>query len=297
MKNVDYPGENKQGSALMNKEFSVLKIIRGMDCNYNCRFCLEQTASSEQNDFIKQNRSINYTQVRLESAMLYARDVLKIKEINFSGGEPLVNQPQALSEEISSARRIGFPQITILTNGSLLTPQLIDSYTDAGLTNLSVSLHTGDSTNYDYLTRSKDRMNHHQHVVDMINYATQNTPLRVRINVAKTKDYTEGIPELIKLAEDISVQEMTINEMIKANRFSTEQFETISDDMIPGYELIKELPWGLSLFKEEKGRDLSIAICRFGGENFVKEQTKDVYFLPNGVLSPNLFDKTNGIMI
>jgi len=294
LKEMDLAGKIHADIEERQRNLSVLKIIRGFRCNYNCRFCLEQNSDEEQKQYLDEFASYNYSLEKLKFAMLYAKMAFQIKEINFSGGDPLVNNPKQLIEEIKIAKQIGFEKITILTNGALLTTDLIDAYCEAGLTNLSISLHTSNKENYDYLVMAKDKKSHYEHVVKMLKYASGKQGLLVRINSAKTKHFTEPIAELIQWAKKLGVQEITINEMIMANQFSIEEHEPINNE-IAGYDKISEQHWGLSLFKSPNSDDPSVAICRFGKEDFASEQSKDLYLLPNGKLSQYLFEKGPGI--
>jgi len=266
-----------------------------MRCNYNCKFCLEQKTEEEQKNYIDELTELSYTKERLFLAMLHSRLAFGIERINFSGGDPLVNKPKQLTEEIAMAKGLGFSKITILTNGALLDKELVDSYAAAGLTNLTVSIHTRDADNYNELTQPKSKKDYHEHIKEMMRYAAQKPGLTVRINAAKTKDYTESVDDLIDFAKELGVQEITINEMIPANDFSRQQYEPIGNE-IRGYEKTEERAWGLSLYSpkgESKGP--SVAICRFGGEDFAESQSKDLYLLPNGTLSQYLFDRGEGI--
>lgn len=65
----------------------------------------------------------------------------------------------------------------------------------------------------------------------MIQYATTKQGLTVRINTAVLKDYTESIAELITRSRELGVQEITINEMIKANEFSIQQYVALDDEI------------------------------------------------------------------
>lgn len=274
--------------------YSVFKVIRGMRCNQNCRFCLEQTRNADQLAFINDYADISYTQEDLLQAMLYARSSFGIREINFSGGEPLVNRNKELVQEIEMARAVGFPQITVLTNGSLLTKELIDAYLEAGLTNLTVSIHAISPENHTFLTRPKNGKSYHENVVEMARYAAT-TGLIVRVNVAMTKDYAESIDEWVDFAGELGIQQLTLNELIPANDFAREQYMPLSVESLHGYEKTLELAWGLTIHSPEQDAGPSLAICRFGGEDFVETQSKDIYLLPDGRLSPNLFDREQGI--
>lgn len=69
-----------------NQGYSVLKVIRGTDCNYNCRFCLESAGNITGVDFVSRNKRISYSMDQLARAMAFSRAALNISRVNFSGG-------------------------------------------------------------------------------------------------------------------------------------------------------------------------------------------------------------------
>lgn len=83
----------------------MLKVIRGMGCNYNCKFCLEQT-DEDSLKFIKKHATIAYDNIQELCAMLYARMAFGIKEINFSGGDPLMGDHHKLISEVQLAKEL-----------------------------------------------------------------------------------------------------------------------------------------------------------------------------------------------
>ncbi len=60
------------------------------------------------------------------------------QHLMFLGGEPLLRRD--IVDLVATARRMGFSQLVLVTNGTCLTPQLADGLLDAGLDELVVSL-------------------------------------------------------------------------------------------------------------------------------------------------------------
>jgi MoaA/NifB/PqqE/SkfB family radical SAM enzyme len=60
------------------------------------------------------------------------------QHLTFLGGEPLLRRD--IVDLVAAARRMDFPQLVLVTNGTCLTPQLADGLLDAGLDELVVSL-------------------------------------------------------------------------------------------------------------------------------------------------------------
>ena len=85
-----------------------LKIKTGFLCNNNCRFCLYKT---------KGERS-NKSRQKIEEELKAGRN---FKKVVFSGGEPTIRKD--ISEIISFAKKKGFKEIEIKSNGRMFAYQ------------------------------------------------------------------------------------------------------------------------------------------------------------------------------
>ncbi|GBF33442.1 radical SAM protein [Desulfocucumis palustris] len=119
-------------------------------CNFKCFYCLHSTRGREKGEFAKtgyQIKHMDFSMYELIIGQLMSFPEHP-KRIVFSGlGEPLMNP--RLPEMIKRAGDSGAAQrLDILTNASLLTPELSDALIAAGVTRIQVSLQGLDARKY-----------------------------------------------------------------------------------------------------------------------------------------------------
>lgn len=119
-------------------------------CNFKCFYCLHSTRGDENGEFAKTGYQIKHMdfvmyEKLLEQIMAFSE---RPKRIVFSGlGEPLMN-PE-LPKMIKRAKDLEIaPRLDILTNASLLTPEIADAIIAAGTTRIQVSLQGLNSQKY-----------------------------------------------------------------------------------------------------------------------------------------------------
>jgi len=95
-------------------------------CNLSCAYCTE---------FDKTSEPVPFDTLAARLARLRA---LKTWAICLTGGEPTLHP--RLVDLVAEARRLGFPRRQMITNGLLLTRELIEDLNDAGLTDLQISV-------------------------------------------------------------------------------------------------------------------------------------------------------------
>jgi uncharacterized protein len=122
--NKPYKSFDKNHPLKKAKLISTLKIQMGLSCNYSCDYCSQkfverqvETSKKDIDDFMEKIKALHFDE-----------DVgLKVE---FWGGEPLVYwktlKPlaEAIAEKFESWKRK--PQFGIITNGSILTDEIID---------------------------------------------------------------------------------------------------------------------------------------------------------------------------
>lgn len=106
-------------------------VILGMACNFNCRYCYEGT--------LKGDRAMSDATADHLVAYLKSRCTDKIEKLHldFYGGEPLLYRQRIkyLAERLQPfmAARGGVFEFNLVTNGSLLTPKVVEELTSHGL--------------------------------------------------------------------------------------------------------------------------------------------------------------------
>ena len=95
-------------------------------CNLTCGYCNEYDDHSPPVPF------------HLLDGRLRKLRALRTWMVCLSGGEPTLHPD--LARIVARMRELGFRRRQIITNGYLLTPQLVDALNDAGLTDLQISV-------------------------------------------------------------------------------------------------------------------------------------------------------------
>jgi radical SAM protein with 4Fe4S-binding SPASM domain len=115
-------------------------------CNFRCNYCVF-SAEVEKRGFISDNVIMDFALYK-KCIDEIARFPEKLRTLRFVGmGEPLLHK--RIAEMVAYATRKGVAQRTeILTNASLLTPEMSDALIEAGLSRLSVSLQGMSSAKY-----------------------------------------------------------------------------------------------------------------------------------------------------
>lgn len=126
-------------------------VLTTLQCNFACDYCIQ----GDHGDYNRHATKMTLDTAEHVAAWVETRlDATGAERfgLTFFGGEPLLNLPvlYALSERLSDAcraRGVGIA-ITIITNGLLLTPEIVDRLTPLGLAGVKVTL-DGDRTMHD----------------------------------------------------------------------------------------------------------------------------------------------------
>ncbi len=119
----------------------LLDVVLGYDCNLGCDYCTLTAAMRE--------RSLDTAAVR-EALWRGRRD--GFSAVSFTGGEPTIRGD--LLPLVREARRIGFREVKVQTNGLLLAvPSNLDRLVTAGATRVHLSVHCHEPADYDAIVR------------------------------------------------------------------------------------------------------------------------------------------------
>lgn len=124
-KRADGPAVSRQ-TPLGKTSPRVLKISLGLSCNYACEYCSQR--------FVARNDETNPEDVTGFMASLDSWVLSPPEAIEFWGGEPLVYIKTM--RPLAEALRLKFPEarFSVITNGSLLNPQINQWLDDLGFT-------------------------------------------------------------------------------------------------------------------------------------------------------------------
>lgn len=122
---ADAPAVSRQ-TPLGKTSPRVLKISLGLSCNYACEYCSQR--------FVARNEETNPEDVTGFMASLDSWVLSPPEAIEFWGGEPLVYIKTL--RPLAEALRLKFPEtrFSVITNGSLLNPQVNQWLDDLGFT-------------------------------------------------------------------------------------------------------------------------------------------------------------------
>ncbi|WP_294471605.1 radical SAM protein [uncultured Intestinimonas sp.] len=125
-----------------------LHIFPAFYCNFRCNYCLyslsEEALAEKQ--FHRQMMDFSVYQKAIDDALQF---VHKLKALIFAGhGEPLIH-PRIADMVAYAEQKNAAERTEIVTNGSLLTPELSDALIAAGLKRLRVSIQGTDAGQYE----------------------------------------------------------------------------------------------------------------------------------------------------
>ena len=111
-------------------------------CNFRCTYCMPKELFGASYRFMPRSELLSFEEIVRLTEIFVAHGVRKIR---LTGGEPLLRQGlEDLVRMLSAVA--GLEDLTLTTNGSLLTPQRARRLRAAGLRRLTVSLDAVDDT-------------------------------------------------------------------------------------------------------------------------------------------------------
>ena len=105
-------------------------------CNFRCVYCMPREVFGADHAFLDRKEVLSLEEIARLAALFVERGVRKIR---LTGGEPLVRRGlETLVEQLTAIP--GLEDLSLTTNGSLLTPARARALRDAGLGRVTVSL-------------------------------------------------------------------------------------------------------------------------------------------------------------
>ena len=111
-------------------------------CNFRCTYCMPKELFGANYRFMPRSELLSFEEITRLARVFVAHGVRKIR---LTGGEPLLRQ--GLDDLVRMLSEVeGLEDLTLTTNGSLLTPERARRLRAAGLERLTVSLDAVDDT-------------------------------------------------------------------------------------------------------------------------------------------------------
>lgn len=145
-------------------------------CNYDCAFC--HPNEHEPVDIL--------TNKEFTSIFRAANDILLLKTLHFTGGEPLMRKD--LAELVQACREVGSNDLDIaLTSNGSAMHRHVDDLVKAGLSRVNFSLHTLDPLQYKTFTGT----NIDVHKIQDNILETRDKGLKVKLNMVAIRGFND----------------------------------------------------------------------------------------------------------
>ena len=111
-------------------------------CNFRCTYCMPKEVFDRDFEFLRRDALLTFEEIARVAGVFAA---LGIEKVRLTGGEPLLRRD--LERLVAMLARIdGIRDLTLTTNGSLLTREKARALHDAGLRRVSISLDSLDDS-------------------------------------------------------------------------------------------------------------------------------------------------------
>ncbi|MBI2471501.1 MAG: radical SAM protein [Planctomycetes bacterium] len=184
-------------------------------CTLSCNWCLRQSDSS--NHFSK-----HFNKTRPDLSLDVARKIMqyfpRAGHVNFAGfGEPLLNEDLF---RINAEFKKHPMRTSIITNGTLLLDR-IDEIIQAGFHYIEISINSLDAQNY--LSTCGGDENTFNKIVRGIQSLAEKRKVGkylLSLSFVLTRNLVDQLGEVIKFAEDIKVDGLTLHNLIPHNNYN-----------------------------------------------------------------------------
>jgi len=135
---------NKQIIDTLSRPIRDLRISVTDRCNFRCTYCMPKEVFNSDYEFLRRDDLLSFEEITRISKV-FAK--LGVKKIRLTGGEPLLRKNiSVLIAQLSGIE--GIEDISLTTNGVLLTQQVAQQLKDAGLQRITISLDALDDETF-----------------------------------------------------------------------------------------------------------------------------------------------------
>ena len=132
----------EEGRDLLGRPLHDLRISVTDRCNFRCTYCMPKELFGASYRFMPRRELLSFEEI-VRLARLFVD--YGVRKVRLTGGEPLLRQ--GLDDLVRMLAAVpGLEDLTLTTNGSLLTPERARRLHEAGLDRLTVSLDAVDDT-------------------------------------------------------------------------------------------------------------------------------------------------------
>jgi organic radical activating enzyme len=189
---------NSLMSALAAKHLLTLVVEPTSKCNLACSFCDLHSGRIADVDHYKGHMTIS-TWENLVSQLEISG--YKLKQLQLHGnGEPLLNKLTPRFIEIARRKNIA-ESIRVTTNGTLLTPSILEKIVEAGADEIRVSVDAGDAGTWEKFKGKKLFKNLQKNVTNAIEYVAKRPNIKLVLKypvVSGDQDLSYGVTEYFR---------------------------------------------------------------------------------------------------
>ena len=231
----------KTFSDMLSRKFEYLRISVTDRCNYRCSYCMPSEVFNNNYSYIAQNKILSYEEI------IHLCSILKkigLTKIRITGGEPLLRKNiDKLVYKLKTES--GIDNVSMTTNGSLLTDSKLKQLKSSGLDSITLSLDTLDSKKITKINGTKKHFD-----LDMVLAGIEKYFTTVKTNTVVIKNINDD--EVLDIVNKVSVlrSEIRFIEYMDVGESNNWNFSKI----IPSqelYELINS-KYELSIIKTDK---------------------------------------------
>lgn len=235
-------------------------------CNYRCVHCCSKSGIAQR------ETELTYSEIIRVLDELKTEDV---QEIYYSGGEPFIRSD--MFDILRETRKRGI-LANISTNGSFLTPSLVQKLKEIDVNLIHISLDSDQEEKYN-MFRGGD---YYKKTIEAINNAKR-AGLYVRVGAVIWRDNADRLQEMIEFLTSLGVDEVVFNWLIKVGRFKENSEWGISLEKFD--RLVNQICYYKELYKDK------IKISMHRSENYKDDGTRCqagkqiLFILPDGKIS------------
>jgi len=183
----------KTFSDMLSRKFEYLRISVTDRCNYRCSYCMPSEVFNNNYSYIAQNKILSYEEI------IHLCSILKkigLTKIRITGGEPLLRKNiDKLIHKLKTES--GIDNVSMTTNGSLLTDTKLKQLKSSGLDSITLSLDTLDSKKITKINGTKKHFD-----LDMVLTGIEKYFTTVKTNTVVIKNINDD--EVLDIVNKIS---------------------------------------------------------------------------------------------
>jgi cyclic pyranopterin phosphate synthase len=155
-------------------------------CNFRCTYCMPKEIFGAHHQFLDRKELLTFEEIARVASLFIQCGVEKIR---LTGGEPLLRRDIHVLVEML-AKLEGLKDLTLTTNGSVLTPERARLLKDAGLNRISVSLDALDDPTFKSMNDVGFSV---ARVLEAIDHAASAGLMPIKVNVVIKRGINEHV--------------------------------------------------------------------------------------------------------